>query len=90
MEENSRYAMEWSISNVRLGLARGMVYLALFLMGLFTLVALMAGYFQTRKLIVPQTNSQRMDTAAQSESSIRIIKPFVIILLPASRCSFFT
>jgi hypothetical protein len=41
--------------------------LGLFLMGLCAFITLMAGYFQARKMIVPRTNSQGMDSAGNSE-----------------------
>jgi Na+/melibiose symporter-like transporter len=46
---------------------RGMIQFGLFLMGIFTFIALISGYFQVRKLIVPQTNAQRLDTAARTD-----------------------
>jgi Na+/melibiose symporter-like transporter len=50
---------------------RGIVHLSLLLMGLFTFIALMSSYFQARKLVVPQTNAQRLDTATNSTAGFR-------------------
>jgi hypothetical protein len=41
----------------------GILHLGLFLIGLVAFVTLMSGYFRARKMIIPETNSQRMDTA---------------------------
>jgi threonine dehydrogenase-like Zn-dependent dehydrogenase len=46
---------------------RGIVHLGLGVIGICTFVALMAAYFQTRKVILPQSNSQRLDTATVSQ-----------------------
>jgi len=51
---------------------RGTVYFGFVMVGLCAFMALMAGYFQARNRIVPQINSQRLDTAAGSEFHGRI------------------
>ena len=43
---------------------RGMVQLGIVVMGLCTFLALMAGLFQAKKTIVPETISSRLDSAA--------------------------
>jgi hypothetical protein len=45
---------------------RGTVHLGFVLVGLCAFMTLMAGYFQARNRIIPQINSQRLDTAAGS------------------------
>jgi hypothetical protein len=42
---------------------RGIVHLGLAVIGICTFIALMAAYFHARKLVVPQSNSQLIDTA---------------------------
>jgi hypothetical protein len=46
---------------------RGIVQFGLLLMGLAAFIALMSDYFQARILIVPQTNSQRLDRAGKTQ-----------------------
>jgi hypothetical protein len=46
---------------------RGIVHLGLAVIGVCTFIALMAAYFQARKMIVPASISQRLDTAAVSQ-----------------------
>jgi hypothetical protein len=45
---------------------RGAVHLGLAVIGLCTFIALGAAYFRARKLVVPQSNSHRLDTASGS------------------------
>jgi hypothetical protein len=46
---------------------RGIVHLGLGVIGVCTFIALMTAYFQARKMIVPHSISQRLDTASVSE-----------------------
>jgi hypothetical protein len=46
---------------------RGIVHLGLAVIGICTFTALMAGYFQAKKVIVPGAISQRLDTASVSK-----------------------
>jgi NADH:ubiquinone oxidoreductase subunit 4 (subunit M) len=46
---------------------RGIVHLGFVVLGICTFVALMAAYFQARKIIVPASFSLRLDTAAVSQ-----------------------
>ena len=41
---------------------RGVFHFGLAIIGLCTVVALMAAYFQARKMVLPHTNAQRLDT----------------------------
>jgi hypothetical protein len=43
---------------------RGLFHLGMFMISVCTFIALMAAYFHARKLVVPQSNSQRLDTAS--------------------------
>jgi hypothetical protein len=47
---------------------RGTFQIGLLIMGLCTFIALMVGYFQARKTVVPESVSHRIDTAATIES----------------------
>jgi hypothetical protein len=46
---------------------RGIVHLGLAVIGICTFVALMAAYFQAKKIIVPGSISQRLDTTSVSQ-----------------------
>ena len=46
---------------------RGIVHLGLAVIGICTFVALMAAYFQAKKIIVPGSISQRLDTTFVSQ-----------------------
>jgi hypothetical protein len=46
---------------------RGIVQLGLAVLGICIFIALMAAYFQARKVIVPESISLRLDTAAVSQ-----------------------
>jgi len=46
---------------------RGIVHFGLGVFGICTFVALMAAYFQARKMVLPCSNSQRLDTATVSQ-----------------------
>jgi hypothetical protein len=46
---------------------RGVFQFGLAIIGLCTVVALMAGYFQARKMVLPQSNSQRLDSTSISQ-----------------------
>jgi len=46
---------------------RGIVHFGLGVSGICTFVALMAAYFQARKMVLPYSNSQRLDTATVSQ-----------------------
>jgi hypothetical protein len=46
---------------------RCIVHLGLGVFGICTFVALMAAYFQARKMVLPYSNSQRLDTATVSQ-----------------------
>ena len=48
---------------------RGIVHLGLAVIGVCTFIALMAAYFHARKVIVPGSISQRLDTASVSQSA---------------------
>ena len=48
---------------------RGIVHLGLGVIGICTFVALVAGYFQARKMVLPHSNSQRLDTVTVSQSA---------------------
>ncbi len=43
---------------------RGTVHVGMLIMGLCTFVALMVGYFQASRMIVPENMSHRLDTVA--------------------------
>jgi hypothetical protein len=47
---------------------RGIVQLGLAVIGICTFVALMAAYFQAKRLVIPESISQRIDTVAISQS----------------------
>jgi hypothetical protein len=44
---------------------RGIVHLGLAVIGICTFIALMTAYFHARKMIVPQSKFQQIDTAAR-------------------------
>ena len=46
---------------------RGVFQFGLAIIGLCALVALMAGYFQARKMVLPHSNAQRLDTTTVSQ-----------------------
>jgi hypothetical protein len=46
---------------------RGIVHLGLAVIGICTFIALMAAYFHASKIIVPESLSQRIDTAIVSQ-----------------------
>jgi drug/metabolite transporter (DMT)-like permease len=46
---------------------RGLFHLGLVVMGFCTFIALMAAYFHASKMIVPESISQRIDTAVVSQ-----------------------
>ena len=46
---------------------RGVFQFGFFIIGLCTVVALMAGFFQTRKMVLPHSNAQRLDTVTVSQ-----------------------
>ena len=46
---------------------RGVFQFGLFMIGLCTVVALMAAYFQARKMVLPHSNAQRLDTTSVSQ-----------------------
>jgi hypothetical protein len=46
---------------------RGIVHLGLVVIGICTVIALMAAYFHARKMIVPESISQRIDIAIVSQ-----------------------
>ena len=46
---------------------RGVFQFGFVIIGLCTVVALMAGYFQARKMVLPHTNAQRLDTGTVSQ-----------------------
>ena len=50
---------------------RGIVHLGLGVIGICTFIALMAAYFHARKMLLPHSVSQRLDTAHKSELSDR-------------------
>ena len=47
---------------------RGVFQFGLFMIGLCTVVALMAAYFQARKMVLPHSNAQRLDTTSVSQA----------------------
>jgi Na+/melibiose symporter-like transporter len=48
---------------------QGVFQFGLAIIGLCAVVALMAAYFQVRKMVLPHTNSQRLDTASVLQSA---------------------
>jgi Na+/melibiose symporter-like transporter len=46
---------------------RGVFQFGLVIIGLCTAVALMAGFFQARKMVLPHSNAQRLDTGIVSQ-----------------------
>lgn len=46
---------------------RGIVHFGLGVIGICTFVALMAAYFQARKMVLPHSNAQRLDTTTVSQ-----------------------
>ena len=46
---------------------RGVFQFGLVIIGLCTVVALMAAYFQARKMVLPHSNAQRLDTTSVSQ-----------------------
>jgi hypothetical protein len=46
---------------------RGVFQFGLAIIGLCTVVALMAAYFEARKMILPHSNAQRLDTVTVSQ-----------------------
>ena len=46
---------------------RGVFQFGLLIIGLCTVVALMAAYFQARKMVLPDTNAQRLDIGTVSQ-----------------------
>ena len=46
---------------------RGVFQFGLLIIGLCTAVALMAAYFQARKMVLPDTNAQRLDIGTVSQ-----------------------
>ena len=48
---------------------RGVFHLGFVIIGFCTVVALMAGYFQARKVALPHSNAQRLDTVTVSQSA---------------------
>jgi hypothetical protein len=61
---------------------RGTVHTGLLIMGLCTFIALMVGYFQAKKTIVPESVSYRMDTAGNAQMNRRVAFDFS---MPAKR-----
>jgi hypothetical protein len=47
---------------------RGTIHIGLLIMGLCTFIALMVGYYQAKKTIVPESVSQRMDIVSDSQA----------------------
>ena len=47
----------------------GIVHLGLGVIGICTFIALMGGYFQARKMVLPHSNAQRLDTTSVSQSA---------------------
>jgi hypothetical protein len=48
---------------------RGVFQFGFFIIGLCTFVALTTAYFQARTMVLPQSNSQRLDTTSVSQSA---------------------
>ena len=46
---------------------RGVFQFGFFIIGFCTVVTLMAGYFQARKMVLPHSNAQRLDTTTVSQ-----------------------
>lgn len=46
---------------------RGVFQFGFVIIGFCTVVALMAGYFQARKMVLPHSNAQRLDTTTVSQ-----------------------
>ena len=46
---------------------RGVFQFGFVIIGFCTVVALMAGYFQARKMVLPHSNAQRLDTRTVSQ-----------------------
>ena len=46
---------------------RGVFQFGFVIIGLCTVVALMAGFFQARKMVLPHFNAQRLDTGTVSQ-----------------------
>jgi hypothetical protein len=49
------------------GRIRGLFQFGLAIIGLCTVVALMAAYFQAKKMVLPHVNAQRLDTTSVSQ-----------------------
>jgi ABC-type transport system involved in multi-copper enzyme maturation permease subunit len=47
---------------------RGVFQFGFVIIGFCTVVAFMAGYFQARKMVLPHSNAQRLDTGTVSQS----------------------
>ena len=46
---------------------RGVLQFGFVIVGFCTVIALMAGYFQARKIVLPHSNAQRFDTGTVSQ-----------------------